>query len=126
MRLQHREELLIGVNNRLHAIWGVEAQLWTCLAETGLVLRSGEDGYIQNLAWTPQSMLILHYWPPLPVRVLYSADTPRLRVGMCCEYALEGSWDDVLAFNSFWVVAMTLGNSCIAGRNFSCKSQMLG
>lgn len=31
----------------------------------------------------------------------------------------------LLARNSFCVVAMTLGNSYIAGRNFSCKSQIL-
>jgi hypothetical protein len=33
---------------------------------------------------------------------------------------------DLLALSSFWVVATTLGNSWIAGRNFSCKSQTLG
>jgi hypothetical protein len=32
----------------------------------------------------------------------------------------------VLALSSFWAVATTLGNSWMAGRNFSCKSQMLG
>jgi hypothetical protein len=32
----------------------------------------------------------------------------------------------ILALSSFCVVATTLGNSWMAGRNFSCKSQMLG
>jgi hypothetical protein len=31
----------------------------------------------------------------------------------------------ILAWSSFWAVATTLGNSWMAGRNFSCRSQML-
>lgn len=38
----------------------------------------------------------------------------------------DGGGDgDILACSSFWVVAMTLGNSWMAGRNFSCRSQTL-
>lgn len=32
----------------------------------------------------------------------------------------------VLALSIFWVVVRTLENSQMAGRNFSCRSQMLG
>lgn len=32
---------------------------------------------------------------------------------------------NILALSSFWAVATTFGNSWMAGRNFSCKSQML-
>jgi hypothetical protein len=49
-RSHHGEERLIQVAYGLDAAGPVQAELWTCLAQSRFVLRGGKDGNVQDLA----------------------------------------------------------------------------
>jgi len=47
--VHHREQRLVCMDERLHAVRRVKLELRACLAKAGFVLRCCKDGYVEDL-----------------------------------------------------------------------------
>lgn len=109
--VHHGEERLVCMDKSLHTLRRIQPKLTTCFSEASLVLRCRKYWYVQDLTCRERKS-------QYSSRRSYSATASN--------DSAPRSEGNLLALRSFCVVATTLGNSWIAGRNFSCKSQTLG